>query len=477
MTTWARGIAWGLSLCLLACGGGTADGEDPGGDHARPNVLFISIDDLRPELGAYGEATARSPWLDAFAGTALRFDRAYCQVALCNPSRASVMTGLRPRTTQVVGLKRHFRETLPDAVTLPQAFRAAGYRCASMGKVYHNQLLDPPSWTEEPYLPPRARRYALPKSLEGAGPRSKGPSIERADVEDAAYRDGLVTERAVAFLEDPGDAPFFLALGFYKPHLPLAAPTGDFDEHPLEGVAAPLHADPPRDAPPFALLSSGELEQYRDVPNDGVLAEKQARELIQAYRACVTFVDRQVGEVLQALERSGAAKNTIVVIWSDHGWYLGEHGRWAKGGVAELGLRTPLFVRGPGAGGGKSTDALVELVDLYPTLCELAGVEVPGTLQGTSFADLVAGEASRVERNWAFSEHHGANGRAFSVRSADWRATVWMSADGRTERGVELYHYPSDPHEDVNVASDPEHADVLAAHRAALRGQWPELIR
>jgi iduronate 2-sulfatase len=440
---------------------------------SRPNVLFIGIDDLRPELGCYGSAVAQTPHIDKLAEQSLRFDRAYCQVSLCNPSRASLMTGCRPMTTGVIDLKTHFRTAMPDVMTLPQAFKSAGYRSWSLGKIYHGNLLDPPSWTDEPFIPERGLIYALNENREVHKPRKKGPPTERAEVDDATYRDGLITERAIELLASAGEEPFFLALGYFKPHLPLAAPATYWERHSLESISLATMTDAPEGAPRPSRKESGELRQYLGVPTAGPIADAMAREIIHGYHACVSYVDAQVGRVMQALEDNGLDQNTIVVLWSDHGWYLGEHGLWAKMGVRELGLRMPLMVRAPGqARTGVDSEAIVELVDIYPTLCELAQLPLPAHLEGDSFAKLLDAEESDVHR-LAFSEHHAPNERAFSVRSQRWRFNFWIAATGGEELGEELYDLGMDPLERVNVAALSEHREIIDELRSAMKSAWP----
>ena len=442
----------------------------------RPNILFIGIDDLRPELGVYGSSQAKTPNIDKLAGEGVRFERAYCQVALCNPSRASLLSGRRPNSTRVYDLKTHFREALPDVLTLPQAFRQAGYRSWSLGKVFHGNLFDPPSWSEEPFLPERRLIYALEENQEAHKPRVKGPVTESADVSDDGYRDGLLTERAIELLRDAGEEPFFLALGYFKPHLPLAAPARYWALHPLESISLAANPEPPRDAPACATRSSGELQQYSGVPPTDELPDALARELIRAYHSCVSYVDAQVGRVLAALEESGHAQDTIVVLWSDHGWYLGEHGQWAKMGVHELGLRVPLIVRAPGSErAGLVSQAIVELVDLYPTLCELAGVPAPAQLEGQSFARALTG-ATGGGRAVAFSEHHSPSERAYSVRTERWRLNSWVSVETGREIAIELYDLAQDPFEDVNLGLDAQHRGIVEELRVYLRQGWPAVF-
>ncbi|MFT5051327.1 MAG: iduronate 2-sulfatase, partial [Chlamydiales bacterium] len=413
---------------------------------AKPNVLFISIDDLRPELECYGAERMHTPNLDSFAASSLRFTRAYCQQALCNPSRSSYLTGARPETTRIQGQKEVFRDTMPDVVTLPQHFKANGYTCLSMGKVFHGNRLDARSWSEEEYLPDRKLIYAGEENRTLNRPRKKARVTESEDVADNVYRDGLVADRAIEALERLKDEPFFLALGFFKPHLPFAAPKRYWDMYPPGSIELPKDMSAPLGAVIFGMHDSHEIRQYMDAPDSGAFSDEFMLRLLHGYLACTSYVDAQVGRVLDALPGLGLSDNTIVVIFGDHGFYLGDHGMWGKSGTFETAARVPLMIRAPGKSkGGSTSAALVELVDLYPSLCELAGLPLPTHLEGLSFAPLLSDPAQSWKKA-AFTYHPSGPVEGASLCNDRWRFTSWRTlGPGGKEVSRELYDHESDP--------------------------------
>lgn len=464
-------------LLVAACGclvGAAVAAEPP----SKPrNVLFVICDDLCCALGAYGDETASSPSIDRLAARGVRFERAYCQFPLCNPSRASLLSGRRPATTTVRDNARHFREAIPAAVTLPQAFRGAGFRVERIGKLYHENvpkgigtdgLDDAPSW--DAVFNPKGRDVADEKSIFSLKPGEFGGTVSwlAADGTDAEQTDGLAAARAVERLEvfAKEKQSFFLAVGFYRPHTPYVAPKPWFAKHPLDTVRLPdVPADHDAGVPPTA-LKSRKPEQDRLVGDLG-------REALQAYRASVSFVDAQVGLVLAALERVGLADETVVVFTSDHGYHLGEHGLWQKRSLFEESARVPLVIAAPGGRSGVADAHSVELIDLAPTLCDLAGVPAPAGFEGRSLAPLVTGDAETAEAfpdKPAFTEVADlrGGGRSASVRSGRWRFTLWNGG----EAGRQLYDHDTDPHELENLAERPEHADTVRQLDALLREQF-----
>jgi len=510
-------------------------------EDSRPNVLFIAVDDLRPELGCYGREIVKSPNIDRLAGRGLRFARAYCQEAICGPSRASLMTGLRPDSAGVVHNKTYFRDTVPDVVTLPEHFRRHGYETVYIGKIYHGRMRDEEkSWSAKAsfakYKPPVSRQqYQLPESQEIVERRrvevkekygdldveglTCGPATECADVPDHAYADGRSADAAVVTLRRLKDRPFFLAVGFLKPHLPFVAPKRYWDMY--ERAEIPLAENPlaPKDAPAVSLHSSFELRTRVGIPKSGPIEESLARELIHGYLACASYVDAQIGKVLAELDRLGLADNTIVMLWGDHGWHLGDHGIWGKATNYEIATRVPLVVSVPGqATRGRSSDALVELVDMYPTLCELAGLPVPDHLEGTSFAPLVADPGRPWKtaawsqfpcpalREWAALPLSGAMRQTFfgpliaeaerriaaehpnawspprfnehvmgyTIRTDRYRLVRWVDLrdPDRSALAVELYDHQTDPHETRNLAGDPANAELVENLTAKLKEGW-----
>ena len=444
----------------------------------RPNVLLVIVDDLRPELGCYGAMSARTPRLDAFAETAVRFDRAYCQVPTCGASRASLFTGLRPTRDRFQTYLARIDEDAPAALPLHAAFRNAGYRTASLGKVLHHQTDSAAGWTDPPWRP-QAPKYANPASFAAkeaalaAGRRAKrGPPVEAADVPDDFYADGKIAAEAVRRLEtlSAGDDPFFLAVGFLKPHLPFVAPQQYWDRHPPETVPGPANNFVPKNAPPAAIHGSGELRAYAGVPPRGPVSDDMAHELIRGYRACVSYADANVGRVLDALAASGADQNTIVVVTSDHGWNLGEHTLWCKHSCFETSLRVPLLVRAPGvSAGGGASDGLTELLDVYPTLCDLAGVPAPAGLAGESLRGRLADPAA-AGKPLAVSRYvQGDTVRTDGFRFSEYTRPAGPPGDRRAEvLGTMLYDHETDPGETVNVAADPDYEAAAGELRSQL---------
>lgn len=382
----------------------------------KPNILFVAVDDLRPELGCYGSPIAISPNLDNLAKDGLLFNRAYCQQAICRPSRASLMTGARPETTGLYHNYVSLRELQPDILTLPQHLIAQGYETVYLGKVFHHGDEDEEnSWSRAPVrwmkgldkpvgfaLPEnRARQQAdFQRMLAKYGEAARrglasGPAYESADVPDHAYRDGYNTELAIATLKElvqADDRPFFLALGFHKPHLNWVAPKKYWDLYDPQQIPMATEVNAPEGGAAMGLHASFELRTRAGIPKFGPLGPELSRTLKHAYLACVSYIDAQIGRVLQTLEQAGVRDNTIIIVWGDHGWHLGEMGVWGKATNYEIATRVPLMIWTPDMPAdnrGRSTDALVELVDMYPTLCELAGVPIPEHVEGRSFMPLL----------------------------------------------------------------------------------------
>ncbi len=431
---------------------------------AKPNVLFIAVDDLANALGCYGVETAKTPHMDRLAASGVRFDRAYNQIPLCNPSRASLMTGRRPDATQVYDLDRHFREALPDAVTLPQLFKQNGWFTARVGKIYHydvprgigtDGLDDKPSW--QLVVNPKGRDVADEALITNPTPEkaiSAAMSWLAADGSDDEQTDGMIASEAIKLIEKHREGPFFLGVGFFRPHTPYVAPKKYFDMHPLESIVLPeAPADDREDIPVPAFAHNN------PTPNYG-LDELTCRKSLQAYRACVSFVDAQVGRLLDALDRLKLADNTIVVLWSDHGYHLGEHlGIWQKRTLFEEGARAPLIIRAPNAAGnGRASPRIVEFVDIFPTLADLAALPPPGDLDGRSLKPLL----DNPERDWDSAaitqilrpadDRLSEQVMGRTIRTERWRYTEW---NGGTS-GVELYDHSTDPNEFTNRALNPD---------------------
>lgn len=481
-----------LLLCLL--GAGLAHAAE------KPNILFIAVDDLRPELGAYGASYIKSPHIDRIAKTGMTFNRAYCQQAVCSPTRTSLMTGTRPDTNKVWDLETHFRVALPNVVTLGQHFKNNGYFVQGMGKIYHGGFDDAPSWSV-PWSTPRAESYALPENVKlnarryGVDPDTanapsaasatkgkgkaqgkaakalanqrniRGPAFESADVPDSFYQDGKVAELAVTTLQSLSKKtePFFLAVGFVKPHLPFVAPKKYWDLYDPATIELAPNKFRPKDAPDYAILPGGELRNYHGIPENSI-PDDLARQLKHGYYASISYVDAQVGKLLDELDRLGLRENTIIILWGDHGWKLGEHDAWCKHSNAENDTNVPLLLSVPGMKhAGVRTNGIVEFVDIYPTLADLAGLSLPSHLEGISFKPLLD-DPKRAWKSAAFSQYPRNASRSgggalmgYSMRTERHRFTVWVNRDDHSKvDAIELYDHQNDSQENTNIAKHPD---------------------
>jgi arylsulfatase A-like enzyme len=469
---------------------------------AKPNVLFIAVDDLRPEIGCYGNAIVKTPNIDRLAARGMVFTHAYCQQAVCSPSRSSLLTGRRPDATRVYDLETHFRVALPDAVTLPQHFKANGYYCAALSKIYHHGFEDGRSWSEPHWYPsgqtidtdpvdwtkrivkkvgPGVKEYEAPaaprppadndKPNAGkAAKAAKGPAYEVSAKEDDQLPDGATAAEAVRRLHDLKSKrePFFLAVGFLKPHQPFVAPKKYWDLYDPAKIPTPLIDHLPTGAPAFAGHPNGELHSYANVPAGNPIPEDLARTLRHGYYAAISYTDAQVGRLLDALEKEGLADNTIIVLWGDHGWQLGDHGLWHKHTNFELATRAPLIISMPKQKtAGQKCDAPVEFVDIYPTLAEVCGLPIPTGLDGVSlkkWIDYPSLPAAKV----AISQYPRGGAQTgnlplmgYSIRDARWRLTLWRDTRTGAIAATELYDEQNDPAESKNVADVAENAVMV----------------
>lgn len=468
-----------LQGSLAALGGLTLTGASPAADSRRPNILFIAVDDLRPELGCYGRSYIKSPNIDRIAREGMTFNRAYCQQAVCSPSRTSLLTGTRPDSTKVWDLVTHFRDAQPDIVTLPQHFKQNGYFVQGIGKIYHPGYNDERSWST-PWQTCEAPQYASVKTAvvvdeDKQGKQKIGPPFESADVPDDFYRDGKVADKAVQILGELGKKkePFFFAVGFAKPHLPFVSPKRYWDLYDpatIELASNPYH---PKGAPEYALAPSGELRNYVGMPKDGPIPNDVARRLKHGYYAAISYTDAQIGKLLRELDRQKLRQNTIIILWGDHGWKLGEHGEWCKHSNVENDTNAPLLLSVPGMkNAGKRTNALVEFVDIYPTLADLAGLSLPKTLEGTSFRP-VLDNPDRAWKQAAFSQYPRRKLMGYSMRTDRYRFTVWVNRDDHSvQDAVELYDHQTDPAENENIASNPKNADLVKTLMAQWKRGW-----
>ncbi len=500
----------------------------------KPNILFIAVDDLKPLLGCYGNTLVKTPNIDRLAKISTVFNRNYCQQAICGPTRASIMTGTRPDVTQVWNLTTQMRDVNPNLVTLPQYLITQGYETSGIGKIYHPSSaiggVDPVSWSI-PYLKskesdfpvalgsPANGQYQLPETKarmtpeiiaerkqqnkdlasNDENPKSiKGPSVECINVPDNAYQDGvnaLLAKEQIIKLSK-GDKPFFMAVGFSKPHLPFVSPKKYWDLYKRDDMPIASFQEHSKNGPLIAYHQSGELRNYLDIPEFatlpadslriGLKLEKQ-KELIHGYYAAVSYLDAQVGILLNTLESLGTLNNTIIVLWGDHGWHLGDHDLWHKHTNFEEATRAPLIIAGPGIKSGK-TNSLSEFVDVFPTICDLAGVPIPSKLDGKSLKPLMVNNNLKVN-DYAISQYPRKlkkvemikKGYAdpkimgYSLRNDNYRFTIWMnnftSKQPFNESQIyasEMYDYVKDPLEKVNVVNDKDYAAISKELKAKM---------
>lgn len=439
---------------------------------AKPNVLFIAVDDLRPELGCYGQEQIKSPNIDKLAANGLTFVNAYCNVPVCGASRASLLTGIRPTQNRFVGYDTYAQKDAPGAVSLPQHFKNNGYHTISNGKVFHHidDILD--SWSEKPWNPAAEsgsylnylteRNQQIVDSTKG-----RAYPYEMAAVDDEAYFDGQIAAKTIEDLKRLKDEgkPFFLASGFLKPHLPFNAPKKYWDLYPEKSIHLPDNYYPPKNAPDAAIHNFGELRNYYSIPAEGPVSDEMALELIHGYYACVSYVDAQIGKVLDALEELGLAENTVVILWGDHGWQLGEHSIWCKHASFKTSLNTPLIISAPGFQGNKKTEALVEFIDIFPSLCELAQLENPAQLHGKSFVPLMENLGQQWKEaiycRYVLGE---------SVKTKDYLYTEWFNKQQESFASM-LFDHQQDPDENVNVAGEASFSGKVAEFQQLLQEQ------
>lgn len=461
------------------------------------NVLFIAVDDLRPDIGCYGVTHAKTPHIDRLAARGVVFDRAYCAQAVCSPSRTAMLTGLRPDTTKVWDLETHFRDAQPDCVTLPQHFRQNGYHTSALGKIEHHGYEDGPSWSEPRWFPSGemvkvdekdwtkhtvtrvqgvGSEFAKPVSVVSAAKGGKkkakqGPAYEVSPKSDDELPDGAVAAEAVrrlAALKAAG-RPFFFGVGFVKPHLPFVAPKKYWDMHDAEKIPGPAFESYPAGTPDFVGHTNGELRSYPGTPKENPIPADFAKTLRHGYNACISFTDAQIGRVLDALDKEGLAESTVVVLWGDHGWQLGDHGLWHKHTNFEVATRSPLVIALPkSAAAGGHCAAPVEFVDVYPTLAEVCGLQVPQGLAGMSLKPYLENPAAQMQKPAISvypktSKDHGGSLMGYSVRTERWRCTFWRKRNTAEVGFIELYDDENDPAETVNLASKPEHAELIVS--------------
>ncbi|QGJ70942.1 Iduronate sulfatase [Planctomycetales bacterium 10988] len=446
----------------------------------HPNILLICVDDLRPELGCYGAEHMQTPNIDAFSESGVTFDRCYVQVAVCNPSRASMMTGIRPDRLGVWTLRIHFREAMPDAVTLPQYLRQTGYTCEGYGKIFHNPWPDPRSWDQPHRWSPggfthyTAEQKAFAQEVRESFPEGswlrqnlRGLITNAPEIEDTEHKDGGLTLLAVERLKALGKQkkPFFLAVGYTLPHLAWCPPKRWWDRYDREQLPLASNPFPPKDAPQVAVGTNYEPAYYADMidmpkPWEGSVSEETARRLRHGYFASISFIDSEIGKLLAALDAEDRADDTIVVLWSDHGYKLGEHAGWSKMTNYEIDTRIPFIIRDPRSpSNGQRCDRLVETLDLFPTLCELAGVAMPEMVDGQSAAALI-NDPEALHKGAAFTQFVRQQMIGNAIRTDKWRYVEWRTLKEAELKHQELYDQQNDPDENKNVFG--QHPEVEA---------------
>ena len=479
-----------ILFALVAC----SDGSNAADFTQSPNVLFIVADDLNCAIGPYGDGVAVTPSLDRLAERGVVFLNAYCQQAVCNPSRSSFLTGLRPDHVGVDDLRKSFRETAPNGdslVTLPEFFKRHGYFTQNIGKMFHNtgDTQDRRSWSiDEIFFHGTHAADTVYANKPFRTVKMKAPVTEALDVPDTAYRDGQIADfAATAIRKDAGSQPFFLAVGFWRPHLPFVAPKHYWDLYDPQSIPGPMPATAPTDAAPIALHDSREIRGYGSKPRDRVFSAEEIRHFRHGYYASISFLDAQVGKLLKALDGSPNADNTVIVFTSDHGFHIGEHALWGKTTNFELDARVPLIVADPRRpkGHGQTTCQIVELVDLYPTLVDVAGLPLAAerSLDGTSLKRSLDEPGHQVF-DTALTQHqhpfYGSrdNWKAWgcSIRTPRWRYTEWRSIDSGSLVASELYDHESDSAETRNVVADAAHADVVSKLAERLADGFPNKL-
>jgi iduronate 2-sulfatase len=454
----------------------------------RKNILFIAVDDLRPELGCYGHPMVKSPNIDALAKNGILFERNYCQQAVCAPS------------TKIYDLKTHIRTTMPDVVTLQQHFKNNGYFSEGMGKLFHSGYEDPASYSVPHRYPfPNGKEYVTEENLKllaGGGKLSKDTgnaveatgntrmrahATESADVPEEKYVDGELESMAIEALNrlapkalasnEKERQPFFLGVGFRKPHLPFVAPKKYWDLYDRSKIPLP-YPDKPKNAPEVAFTNWNELRSYSDIPDVGPCDEERTRELIHGYYACISFMDALVGKIIGELDRLGLSKDTIIVLWGDNGWKLGEYSMWCKHTNFELDTHVPLIISDPDMPKGVRTNALVELVDIFPTLTELSGIPLSEGMEGTSTVPLMK-DISRPWKKAAFSQYpRPKNIMGYSMRTDQYRYTEWQDRTTGEVKEKELYDLKTDPLCKESIVLKPENKDLVDRLHQQLKEGW-----
>jgi arylsulfatase A-like enzyme len=431
------------------------------------NILFIAVDDLRPELNFYGANHIHSPNLDKLADESLVFNKAYCNVPVCGASRASLLTGMRPTRHRFINYSTRADVDAANAISLPKLLKQNGYNTISNGKIYHHLQDDSLAWDNIWFPEGNIRDYQLEQNKLITEKTGYGYPVENVDVNDGAYFDGKIANKGIENLKKLKNSkePFFLALGFMKPHLPFNSPKKYWDLYNRENIELPESYIQPKTTPKQAFNNYGELRRYNGIPKKGHLPNDLAKELIHGYYACVSYLDAQIGRVLKELEDLGLAESTTVILWGDHGWNLGDHQLWCKHSTFETALKTPLLIKVPGKTNGETTDAITEYIDIYPSLAELAGIKLPDTVEGKSFIPIINGE--KPKKDWAINKYKD----AVTLIKGDLFYTEWTKDDGVAYARM-LFDHKTDPLELDNLAEKPENRELVNNLSIELREKW-----
>jgi arylsulfatase A-like enzyme len=473
-----------LFLFLILAGRIQSSCKDHDPASEKPNILFIAADDLRPMMGCYGIDHIKTPNLDRLAERGTVFLNNYCQFPLCGPTRASLLTGIRPDDLKIYGNQTHIRETVPEVITLPQHFKNHGYHTVGYGKIYHNRDMDDSLSWSEPGLPvegyhfgdynnPHTRKMLRDITDEDPVGTTLAPPTDSADVPDNAYSDGRFADLAIEAMKHlkKEKQPFFIAVGFVRPHLPFNSPTKYWNMYDREQIPLADYRELPANFPEVPVYDSWWMRHFHGMPQKGPFSDSISRHLNHAYSACVSFVDAQIGRLLDALEEFELENNTIIIFWGDHGYQLGDHGIYGKHTNFELALRSPLILSVPGTEGVQRIAKLTEFVDIYPSLCELTGLPVPDHLQGTSFVTLM----ENSDMDWkkaAFSQYLQQGHMGYSLRTNRYRYTRWVHQSTGETSGIELYDYREDPNEKINLAGSGSHQRIVRELEEMLNEGW-----
>lgn len=464
------------SLCLITCIlliqiGNQSHAKPKNSNKTKPNILFIAVDDLRPELGSFGASHIISPHIDKLANQGMVFNRTYCNIPVCGASRASVLSGVRPGVHRFLGYSTYQQKDYPGVLSLPMHFKNNGYTTISNGKIYHHGNDDEDAWAE--IWKPKAafvkssRDYLVSKNIALEKEGKRGYPYENTDVPDSAYLDGKIAKKSIQDLKKlkAKGEPFFLAVGFLKPHLPFNAPTKYWNMYDSDKISLPDNYMQPASTPKTAFHNSGELRNYSGVPKKGEVSAELANKLLHGYYACVSYTDTQIGLLLNALEQLELAENTIVILWGDHGWNLGDHMMWCKHCNFESSLHVPMILKVPGKTSGQKTDAITEYIDIYPSLCELSNLTVPAHLDGESVVPLLDGK--QMKKDYAICKFMD----GVTLIKENYFYTEFIDKKGNTKARM-LFDHTTDSLELNNLAEKPGYKNKVAKLSKFMRANW-----